>query len=304
MRTKRIRIGNDIRLAVDLRQIVRKETNPLYERCVYTPGNAEDFYEVDNDDEYVDKDTEVYFPNTHSEATSSCKSPNAGNPISIREVKAILINITGRNKFDKAVERKTRFIGRFPIEPFDDFFEPTAYNICNSGHPCYRAFPRRYYTTPYGGFGVHPEFGGLYKKMPKPQDFEYNATVLATSEQNIVEVCFPAEHQLYTGLYKLVIVAKVYAPGYNKNNLKTITVDLPGVFELVDSTEAGIDTGVTINVHQIIDNLSNRKKDGILSQDVYIDAANFKDNKIILARTDGENINVDMSSISGWYEGD
>lgn len=312
MRTKKIRIGNDIRLAVDLRQFVRKETNPLYERCVYKPGDAQGFYQLDQNidengnpttegNEFVDKDTEVYYPNRESEAPSSCESEHAGNPVSIRAVKAILVNTTHRRAYDKALEKKSRFVARFPIEPYAECYEPTEYSVCTSGCPSYRAFPRRYRTIPYGGFGLHPEFGGLYKKLPKPMDFEYVAQVLSTSEQNIVEVSFPAEHQLHTGVYSLIIVAKVYAPGYNKENLKTITADIPNVFELVDNLQAGIDTGITIKVNQIIDNLSNRKPQGVTADDVYVDAASYTDNKILLARTDGENIDVDLSGSTGWY---
>jgi hypothetical protein len=83
--------------------------------------------------------------------------------------------------------------------------------------------------------------------------------VLSTSEQNIVEVSFPAEHQLHTGVYSLIIVAKVYAPGYNKENLKTITADIPNVFELVDNLQAGIDTGITIKVTTMADAVRQMK---------------------------------------------
>jgi hypothetical protein len=74
-------------------------------------------------------------------------------------------------------------------------------------------------------------------------------------------VAFPAEHQLYTGVYKLVIVAKVYAPGFNKYNLKTVTIDVPDVFELVSTTEEGSDTGFYINVSNIIEDLPSAEEE-------------------------------------------
>jgi hypothetical protein len=90
-------------------------------------------------------------------------------------------------------------------------------------------------------------------------DNEYIAEVYATDKQNIVEVSFPAEDQVNLGKYTLVLVVKAYAPGYNSKNLKTITVDIPEVFELVGSTEEGIDTGISINTYSIIDNLSHEE---------------------------------------------
>ena len=250
--TKKIRIGNDIRLAVDLRQYVKIPYDPLKEREVYTPGDSS-FEEIDEND-VVNRSTELYY--NDSENTSA---KPIGNPISIRSVKAILINATKQEEYNKLIEKKSRFIARFPIEPDCKSFEATEYNICNSGYPTYRAYPGRFYTIPYSGYGIYPNFGGLYKKLIDTNDNEYIAEVYATDKQNIVEVSFPAEDQVNLGKYTLVLVVKAYAPGYNSKNLKTITVDIPEVFELVGSTEEGIDTGISINTYSIIDNLSHEE---------------------------------------------
>jgi len=139
-----------------------------------------------------------------------------------------------------ALRAKSRFIDRFPMEPRLAAFNATPYDVCNSGLPTWRAFPV------YPGFGVNPDFRRLRNRKPLP--FEYTANVAATSSQSVVEVSFPAEHQLFTGMYKLIIVAKLYAPGYSSDNLKTVTLDVPDVFELVSTSEEGYDTGFYIDV--------------------------------------------------------
>jgi hypothetical protein len=51
---------------------------------------------------------------------------------------------------------------------------------------------------------------------------------------------------LYLGKYKLVIIAKMYNPGY-KNNIRTVTLDYNDVFKLVDNS-ANADNDTTIIV--------------------------------------------------------
>lgn len=107
-------------------------------------------------------------------------------------------------------------------------------------------------------------------------------------------------------MYKLVIVAELYAPGYNSCNLKTITVDVPNVFELVKTSEEGIDTGVMINTASVIDILPSGNDTGgesnIIYDDVYVNEGNYNNNNIALTRTDGTIVNVDTSSVTGWWE--
>jgi len=103
----------------------------------------------------------------------------------------------------------------------------------------------------------------------------------------------------------LVIVAKVYAPGFNSHNLKTITVDMPNVFELVKTTEEGIDTGIDINVSHVHDVLTNiGELSGDNYDDVYVNGGEYGDNNITLMRTDGIPVDVDTSEFTAWYEGD
>lgn len=277
----KIRIGNDIRLAVDLRQYIGHDLEQRYicvddnfvknkhdvyygidnrkhpcdinlkESDVYCPKSCE-FESIDKN-RYVNKSYELYYPCSDSNDLYIKKFYPNGTPVAIRSVKAIFINVSKEKEIHDDLKKKTRFISRFPIEPCLSSFDATPYNICNSGYPTWRAYPHTYWPMPYHGFGVHPQWDGIYKKLPIINNTEYIAPVSATKYQNVVEVHFPATEQRYTGMYKLVIVAKLYCPGYNPSNLKTITIDVPDVFELVGTSEEGIDTGISINTTRIHD---------------------------------------------------
>ena len=299
METKKIRIGNDIRLAVDLRQYIKDKNPYLYERRVYFPGDDE--FERLDDNEFVNKKTELYYPPLYDEDDDNQNGSGiAFDPsnihLCIREVKAILINTSLQKKLIDKHRKESRFIGRFPVEPGIPPFYPTHHDLCCSGFPGWRAYP---------GFGVYPHWGALYHRMPKVNPVEYQAEAMATNKQNVVEVMFPAEAQLYTGKYKLVIVAKVFAPGFNNKNLKTVTLDVPDVFELVGSTEEGIDTGFKINVSEVIDILPDENYFYTPPElDVFVNEGEIGDNHLLLNRTDSNVVDVDLSSVVGWHDED
>lgn len=303
---KKIRIGNDIRLAVDLRQYIDK--GYLRERQVYTPG-AEDFESID-DDPWVNKKYEVYYPEQYTdEHGNKIEFKPMGTPIGIRNIKALLINTSREAEIADRLKKKARFVSRFPIEPFIDPYEPTQYDICNSGYPTWRAYPHRHAFMPYHGFGVHPEWDGIYTHIPFHNDTEYRAAAYATEKQNVVEVSFPARAQRYIGKYKLVIVAEVYAPGFNHKNLKTITVDMPDVFELVKTSQEGIDTGITMTVGDVIDILPGGEDNNssVKLDDIYVNKGGLElgsngKGDLNLGRTDGSTVTVDLSRITEWYD--
>lgn len=299
---KKIRIGNDIRLAVDLRQYINPKKN-LRERDVYNP-NDEAFENWDQNP-FVNKKYELYYPSENPAMPDHIEGTGNGTPISIRSVKAVLINTTREKNYKDYLKRKTRFIARFPIEPCIEAFRPTPFNICNSGYPTWRAYPREYFHRPYHGFGWHPEWDGIYKPLPMIKDFEYLAGVCATEKQNVVEVSFPAEDQLHLGKYTLVIVAKVFAPGFNNHNLKTVTIDIPDVFELVDTTAEGIDGDVLGSTEQVYDKLPSCEV--MVDFDIYTregEVSTGDKDEIVLDRTDGKQVTVDTSSITGWGDPD
>lgn len=315
----KIRIGNDVKLVVDVRQY-SSIRDLLRESDVYNP-ESNDFNSID-DNEYVNKDYEVYNGDSSNFQSGNLPYVNRKTdiyyegevenkvkhlPIGIQSVKAIIINTSKQNERYEAIKKKTRFLGRFPVEPFTDDFMPTGYNIYCSGNPTWRAYPRKAIMHPYHGFGVHPEWSGIYTKLPLMNDTEYIAEVSATTDPNIIEVTFPAEHQLYTGTYKLVLVFKIYAPGY-KHNIKTITVDMENVFELVKTTAEAIDNDVVVNVYKYVDGVATdvvEQNGNSYTGDIYVSTGEITDdNWIQLNRTDGETINIDANGLFGWYEGD
>jgi len=80
---------------------------------------------------------------------------------------------------------------------------------------------------------------------------------------------------------------------------------MPNVFELVKTTEEGIDTGIDINVSHVHDVLTNiGELSGDNYDDVYVNGGEYGDNNITLMRTDGIPVDVDTSEFTAWYEGD
>lgn len=239
---KKIRIGNDIRIAVDLSQyLVTGDRTSSENRKVYDTTTGE-FIQFEL----------------------------GTSPISIRSIDAYLIS-NGR-----------------------------GYNLCTSGIPSW-------HVRPYNGFGLHPNFKEIYRKVCFDRVGKYKAQVYATSKQNTVEVIFPAEDQKQLGVYKLIVVAKVYAPGYNRSNLKTITVDMSDVFELVSTSEEGIDTGIHINAGIIQDILPSEEDiPKYTYEDKYLSDAEFNEdeNVINLQMNDGEHFSVDLDNRLGWYYAD
>lgn len=166
----------------------------------------------------------------------------------IHSVEAFLINASKEAEFEADIKDKTKFISRFPVEPYIDAYSSTAYDIKSSGYPTWRAYPRNHVYATYSGFGLHPDWRGKYRHMPKYNLTQYRAEVKYTQDRSTIKVFFPAEQQLYTGTYNLIVVAKIYDPGYSKNNLRTVTMDYENVFILVNKSSDGIDGPVTLDV--------------------------------------------------------
>ena len=249
---KKIRIGNDIRLAVDLRKVVDE-----------------------GDDTFA-----------------------------VRQITAYLVNTTKVDEYEAKLNERPRFSGRFPREPFSHDYSTTPWCLCGCGMPTYNAYPVNA-SCVYSGFGTEPY--KLTRELAKIAKYiQYKAKCQAAAQQNIINVYFPAKDQFCTGVYKLVVVAKVYAPGYNDENLKTIQVDIPEVFELVATTEEGIDTGVVIStdVDNAADGTAGADTQDAIFTDVYVNGGVLSDGNIILSRTDNNPVSIDLDGVVGWYEGD
>lgn len=295
---QKIRIGNDIRLAVELRQYI--SGNKVQERQVYNPGDS-NFEGLDNNP-FVNWN-EVYLG---QEQEGESTDVNAGtSSVCIRSVKAILINETLKEKREKDLKNKSRFVSRFPMEPLTRAFASSPYNIHNSGYPSWKAYPKNHMFATYHGFGVNPDWDSIYRNAPMRNDIEYLANAAATDKQSVVEVMFPAEHQLHTGVYSLIIVAKVYAPGFNSHNLKTYTIDVPNVFELVSTSAEGIDSDMYVDVTALMDKLPEDVVYTPDVTDVFVRqgwaSTEGGDDILNLNRTDDSTVQVNLNSITGWY---
>lgn len=204
--------------------------------------------------------------------------------INIKSIRAFIINTSKQHELD--VQRRydsvhyhdemedrrgvVKYISRFPAEPHSRPYHGTPYDLMHCGHPTFHVHPIWGYH-PYCGFGVRPhtfvpfhnhlwgydDMMDLHDKMlMKDEDYkeqygrlEFMAPVMATDKPNTVDVHFPAENQIFTGTYKLIIVAKIYEPGYGKNNLRTVTMDYQDILTLVGSSdEEGASGSIMISV--------------------------------------------------------
>ena len=207
----------------------------------------------------------------------------------IQSAQAFFVNTTLKDKLEAEYKNKNRFIGRFPIEPFVNEFQPTPYNINSLGYPKYHT----YVFNEYKGFGVQPEWENCFP-IKEVNITEYRAEIQHTNTPSVIQVLFPAEAQLYTGKYKLVIVARVYDPGY-KNQVRTITTDYNNLFELVDNID-----DADVNEASLIEITNTSETDEL--QDVYVVSGQYNDDFINIRRNDGGVIHVDISPVSSWYE--
>lgn len=207
---------------------------------------------------------------------------------SILSARAYFVNTTLKEKLEKEYIKKNRFIGRFPIEPFVDEYQPTAYNINCSGHPKYHAFVR----NEYKGFGVNPN----WKECLPIKDVNitvYESAVERTPDPETIIVTLPAIAQKYEGDYELIITAQIYDEGY-ANNSRTVTINAKHVFELVSDTE--LEEGVNNPVQLEINNPESESR-----RDIYVVAGQYSDDNVTLVRNDGGSVNID---ISPWYYGE
>ena len=132
---------------------------------------------------------------------------------------------------------KCLIINTAPLEKYSHL--STSHNINKFCVPVYHAHP-------YIGFGLHPHWHYLYNILPK---LAYTAPVSYQNTENSFEVLFPAKEQQFTGIYKLVLIIKIYQPGYI-NNVRTITMDYPDVFKLDDTSEADGNYNITVDFNK------------------------------------------------------
>ena len=208
----------------------------------------------------------------------------------IINARVFFINKTLKEKLEKEYIKKNRFIGRFPIEPFVNEFQPTANNINNSGFPKYRAFVH----NEYSGFGVNPNWKKCFP-FADENITTYEAAVEYTGDQDRESIIatFPAIAQKYPGEYSMMVIGDIYDAGYSQHK-RTVTVDYNGVFELVkNSEEQDYDNPIVIDINQSDSDLT--------PEDIYVVSGQYKGTDISLKRNDSSVIDIDVSPITGWY---
>lgn len=167
--------------------------------------------------------------------------------INIKSIKVYIINTSREKEKADKIANCTKFISRFPCEPHHPAFEPSAYDLNLAGLPRYYAYPEHHCHYFYHGFGLHPDWSHIYPVKDCTNDTEFIAPVQATEYKDQVDAYFPANSQLYCGVYKIVVVARIYQPGYGLDNLRTITMDYNNIFRLVDDS-TGTNSDVTIEI--------------------------------------------------------
>lgn len=207
--------------------------------------------------------------------------------VTIDSVRAILINTTVKEEEDRKFKNKMRFVSRYPIEPMFDGYSSTKYNLHASGYPSYRVIPGSFIPTSYHGFGINPTWYDIYKPCKSHKTYEYHAPVTRIAGTgDAINVYFPATAQLFPGKYQLVLVAKINDTGFIGGQ-RTVTADLPDVFELVTSTEES-DKEVVITIGDC----------PIVVTDNYLKGVNYNQNgNIVYNMINGDNIEFDE-----WWE--
>ena len=209
---------------------------------------------------------------------SLLKKTNQNDLLNVQTLKAFFINTTMVERHKQKTNSKLKFLSRYPLEPYIEQYMATEYNLNNSGYPSYIAYPHTHLHATYGGFGVYPDWHDHYCPVQPGWQFECMGIVRATENRGIIDVYFPANKQLYTGVYKLVIVADILQNKFSDSNIRTITIDYNNLFELVDSTmdgEGNVITDDDIDVNIDTDQSVTPEQDS--QDDIYVISGQYAD---------------------------
>ena len=196
------------------------------------------------------------------------RGPRTYDQANIKQLKCYLIN--------------TSMLDYFPV---DCFWNKHVHGCgCvndRCGHPKYHALPHcRYYDCCHNDcnryshslccmldpHGCNPAAGPgvLPPKYNKPydavnccacEDFTYLAYSRVLPKANSIQCYFPAKDQMFCGVYKLVVQAMIYEPGWGRTDLHTYTMDYGDILQLVDD-KSGASGDITLDVDK--DDLMNK----------------------------------------------
>ena len=197
------------------------------------------------------------------------RGPRTYDQANIKQLKCYLIN--------------TSMLDYFPVDCFcSKHVHGCGCVNDRCGHPKYHALPHcRYYDCCHNDFyhpycchdyfhhcshdfhcmldphGCNPAAGPgvLPPKYNKPydavnccacEDFTYLAYSRVLPKANSIQCYFPAKDQMFCGVYKLVVQAMIYEPGWGRTDIHTYTMDYGDVFQLVDD-KTGASGDITID---------------------------------------------------------
>lgn len=197
------------------------------------------------------------------------RGPRTYDQANIKQLKCYLIN--------------TSMLDYFPVDYFcSKHVHGCGCVNDRCGHPKYHALPHcRYYDCCHNDF-YHPDCchdyfhhcshdfhcmldphgcnpaagpGVLPPKYNKPydavnccacEDFTYLAYSRVLPKANSIQCYFPAKDQMFCGVYKLIVQAMIYEPGWGRTDIHTYTMDYGDVFQLVDD-KTGASGDITID---------------------------------------------------------
>lgn len=87
------------------------------------------------------------------------------------------------------------------------------------------------------------------------EDFTYLTYSRVLPKANSIQCYFPAKDQMFCGVYKLIVQAIIYEPGWGRTDLHTYTMDYGDVLQLVDD-KSGASGDITLDVDK--DDLINK----------------------------------------------
>ena len=189
------------------------------------------------------------------------RGPRTYDQASIKQLRCYLINTSMVDFFPNRCFMPDHVFGNhcmmgrcghpcYHVNPHDCFHDCRSHcqHHCMLSH--YNELPPRYHERP----DLH-----CCKECPVPgttdDRFCYTAYSRVLPKANSIQCYFPAQDQMFCGIYKLVVEAVIYEPGWGRTDLHTYTMDYGDVINLVDDN-TGASGDITLDVDK--DDLDNK----------------------------------------------
>lgn len=182
------------------------------------------------------------------------RGPRTYDQASIKQLRCYLINTSIMDFFPNRCFMPQHTFGNYCI-------------IDRCGHPCYHVNPCDHFhdcrkccshdCALSHGCEFSPRYRAEFGSTAGVMDdrFCYTAYSRVLPKANSIQCYFPAKDQLFCGVYKLVVEAVMYEPGWGRTDLHTYTIDYGDVINLVDDS-TGASGDITLDVDK--DDLLNK----------------------------------------------